>query len=193
MNRPSTVLGLLLCGSVLLLVTVHAGIKVKTDHDKAFDFKKPQTWAWNDTGAGQVLMARTADDRPDEVRERAEPVIKDAVATQLARRKLQPAVNGAPDLEVTYYLLITVGNSAQYVGQFAPAVAQWGLPPFSGATQALRTFDQGSLVLDISANDRMVWRGAAQAEIKLGLTVEKRHQLIRDAVRELLDRYPPRK
>jgi hypothetical protein len=79
------------------------------------------------------------------------------------------------------------------VGQFAPAVAQWGLPPFSGATQALRTFDQGSLVLDISANDRMVWRGAAQAEIKLGLTVEKRHQLIREAVRELLDRYPPRK
>lgn len=192
MRRPSTVLGLLLCGCVLLLATVHAGIKVKTDHDKAFDFKKPQTWAWNDTGAGQVIMARTADDRPDEVRERAEPVIKDAVAAELARRKLQPAANGGPDLEVTYYLLITVGNSAQYVGQFAPAVAQWGLPPFSGATQSLRTFDQGSLVLDISAEDRMVWRGAAQAEIKLGLTVEKRHQLIRDAVRELLDRYPPR-
>jgi hypothetical protein len=192
MHRPSTVLGLLLCGCVLLVATVHAGIKVKTDHDKAFDFKKPRTWAWNDKGAGQVLMARTADDRPDEVRERAEPVIKDAVAAELARRKLQPAAGGAPDLEVTYYLLITIGNSAQYVGQFAPAVAQWGLPPFSGATQSLRTFDQGSLVLDISANDRMVWRGAAQAEIKPDLTVEKRHRLIREAVRELLDRYPPR-
>ena len=191
MHRPSSVLGLLLCGCVLLLATVHAGIKVKTDHNKAFDFKKPQTWAWNDTGAGKVVMARTADDRPDEVRERAEPVIKDAVAAELARKKLQPATTGVPDLEVTYHLLITVGNSAQTMGQFAPA--EWGLLPFTGATQALRTFDQGSLVLDFTANDQMVWRGAAQAEIKPDLTVEKRHRLIREAVHELLSRYPPRK
>ena len=39
----------------------------------------------------------------------------------------------------------------------------------------------------------MVWRGAAQAEIKPDLTVEKRRQLIREAVRELFSRYPPRK
>ena len=193
MRRHLPVIALLVVGWLLLLDPVHAGIKVKTDHDKAFDFKKPQTWAWNDQGAGQVIMARTADDRPDEVKERAEPVIKDAVATELARRKLQPATTAAPDLEVTYYLLITIGNSAQFVGQFAPAVAQWGLPPFSGATQALRSFDQGSLVLDISSNNQMVWRGAAQAEIKPNLTQEKRHRLIREAVRELLDRYPPKK
>ena len=191
MHRPSSVLGLLLCGCVLLLATVHAGIKVKTDHNKAFDFKKPQTWAWNDTGAGKVVMARTADDRPDEVQQRAEPVIKDAVAAELARKKLQPATTGAPDLEITYHLLITVSNSAQTMGQFAPA--EWGVQPYTGATQALRTFDQGSLVLDITANDQMVWRGAAQAEIKPELTMEKRHQLIREAVRDLFSRYPPRK
>ena len=191
-NTPS-VTWPILTGCLLVFVTVHAGIKVKTDHDKAFDFTKPQTWGWNDQGVGQVIMARTADDRPDEVKERAEPVIKDAVATELARHKLQPATTGAPDLEVTYYLLITIGNSAQLMGQFAPAVAQWGLPPFSGATQAVRSFDQGSLVLDISANNQMVWRGAAQAEIKPDMNVEKRHRLIREAVRELLDRYPPKK
>jgi hypothetical protein len=192
MRRPPSLIGLLLASSVLFLITAHAAIKVKTDHDQAFDFKKPRTWAWDDTGAGRVIMARTADDHPEEVKERAEPVIMNAVTTELGRRKLQPVGTGAPDLEVTYYLLITVGSSAQYIGQFVPSVPEWGLPPFSGATQALRVIEQGSLVLDIMANDRMVWRGVAQAEIKAGLTVEKRHQLIRDAVREVLGHYPPR-
>jgi hypothetical protein len=193
MCRFSSLTGLILASWVLLFTTAHAGIKVKTDHDPAFDFTKPRTWAWNDKEAGRVIMARTADDRPEEVKERAEPVIKAAVATELARRKLQPAGTEAPDLTVTYSLLITVGVSAQVIGQFAPSVPEWGLVPFSGATQALRAIEQGSLLLDMSANNKTVWRGAAQAEIKPGMTAEKRHKLIQDAVRDLLGRYPPRK
>jgi hypothetical protein len=192
MRHPPSLIPLLLAGCVLFLSTAHAAIKVKTDHSQTFDFKKPRTWAWDDEGAGRVIMARTADDHPEEVKERAEPIIKEAVATELARRRLQPAGAAKPDLEVTYYLLITIGNSAQYIGQFVPSVPEWGLPPFSGATQALRVLDQGSLLLDITANDNVVWRGLAQAEIKPGMTVEKRHQLIRDAVKDVLGKYPPR-
>jgi len=193
MRKFFSLTGLLLGSWVLLFTTAHAGIKVKTDHDPAFDFKNARTWAWNDKEAGRVIMARTADDRPEEVKERAEPVIKAAVATELARRKLQPAGTDAPDLTVTYCLLITLGMSAQTMGQFVPTTGEWGLVPFSGATQALRGVEQGSLLLDMSANNKTVWRGAAQAEIKLGMTAEKRHKLIQDAVRDLLDRYPPRK
>ena len=194
MRRPPYVIALLVLGWALWLGPVHAGIKVKTDYDKAFDFTQPRTWGWNDKGAGQVIMARTADDKPDEVKERSEPVIKGAVEAELAKRKLVPAADGAaPDVEVTYYLLITVGNSAQYMGQFAPAVAQWGLPAFNGATQSLKYFEQGSLILDISAKDQMVWRAAAQAEIKPDMGQEKRRGLILEAVREMLAKYPPKK
>jgi len=183
----------LLVSWVLLSAIALAAIKVKTDHDPTFDFSKARTWAWNENEAGRVIMARTADDRPEEVKSRAEPVIKDAVATQLARRKLVPAGAEAPDLTVAYSLLITLGTSAQYVGQFAPSVPEWGLVPFSGATQALRGIEQGSLLLDMTAGGKVVWRGAAQAEIKPGMTADKRHRLIQDAVREVLTRYPPRK
>jgi len=188
----STGLNLVLAASVLLLATAHAAVKVKTEFDKTFDFTKPQTWAWDDKGAGRVIMARTAADDPEELKGRAEPVIKDIVTTELAKRKLQPAGTGTPDLEVTYYLLITLGMNSQYIGQFLPSVAEWGLPPFVGATQAVRVLEQGSLVLDIMANNKVVWRGVAQAEIKSGLTVEKRRQLIQDAVKALLGKYPPK-
>ena len=187
-----TVLSLGLAGSVLFLSTVHAGMKVKADYDKLFDFTKPQTWAWDDKGAGRVILARTATDDPEELKGRAEPVIKDAVSAELAKRKLLPAGTGAPDLEVAYYLLVSVGMNAQYMGQFLPAVTAWGLPPFNAATQAVNVVEQGSLVLDIMADNKVVWRGVAQAQIKPGMATEKRRQLIQDAVKELLAKYPPK-
>ena len=42
------------------------------------------------------------------------------------------------------------------------------------------------------ADNKVVWRGVAQAEIKPGMTTEKRRQLIQEAVRELLAKYPPK-
>jgi hypothetical protein len=180
--------------ALLATVALGAAVKVKTEHDKTIDFSKLQTWAWNDDGAGDVKMARTKDDDPEAVRKRAEPIIMDAVATELSSRGLRLAAAGSPpDLELTYYLLITLGSAAQTMGQFVPTVPEWGLPPFTGATQSFRLVEQGSIVLDLSANDVMVWRGVAQAEIKPGQDQQKRQELIRKAVRELLKRYPPKR
>ena len=71
-------------------------------------------------------------------------------------------------------------------------MAAWGLPPFSGATQSYKVIEQGSLVIDISANKEVVWRGIGQAELKPGQTPEKRAVLVREAVKEILKRYPPK-
>ena len=50
--------------------------------------------------------------------------------------------------------------------------------------------EQGSLALDFSAKGEIVWRGVAAAEIKPGLPQERKETLIREAVREILKRYP---
>jgi hypothetical protein len=50
----------------------------------------------------------------------------------------------------------------------------------------------GSLVIDLSANKTVVWRGLAQAKIKTDADDQRREALIREAVRDLLRRYPPR-
>jgi hypothetical protein len=52
--------------------------------------------------------------------------------------------------------------------------------------------NRGSLVLDLSAKGTVVWRGVAQAEIKMDADDKRREALVREAVRDLLRRYPPR-
>ena len=68
----------------------------------------------------------------------------------------------------------------------------WGLPLFPQATQSLKVLNQGALVIDLSANGTVVWRGVAQAEIKMDTDFKKREALLREGVRDLLKRYPPK-
>ena len=79
------------------------------------------------------------------------------------------------------------------MGQFLPSTTQWGLPPFAPSTTALTVAEQGSLVFDLSANGEVVWRGIAEAKIKMELDQQKRAALLREAVGEILKRFPPKK
>ena len=168
-----------------------AAVKVRVEFDKTFDFSRARTWSWNPNGAGQVMLARTRDDDPEAFKRRAEPIILDAVNMEMPRRGLTPAA-GMPDVTLMYYVLVTVGASSQTAGQFLPATAAWGLPPFAATTTSLSMIQQGSLVLDFSVNERIVWRGIGETEIKPGLDESKRVALIREGVRELLRRFPPK-
>jgi hypothetical protein len=169
-----------------------AAVKIRVDFDKAFDFRQAKTWAWNTEEAGYVRVARTANDDPDEIRSRAQPLILSAVRAVMPKRGLMPAA-GTPDLTLRYFLLLTLGASTQTLGQFLPSVAQWGVPPFAQVTTSFEAIEQGSLVLDLSANGRPVWRGIAEAQIKMELDQDKRAALIREAVEKILERYPPKK
>lgn len=181
------------CAAVVALAaqSVVAAVKVRVNFDKSFDFKNAKTWVWSEK-AGDVMVARTPTDDPESIKQLAEPVIRQAVAAEFPRRGLQPA-SGTADLKLTYYLLLTVGSSAQIAGQFLPAVTDWGVPPFLPSTNSLEVIEQGSLVFDLAANDRVVWRGVGEAKIKMGLEQEKRVALIHEAVREIMKKYPPRK
>ena len=169
-----------------------ARVDVRVEFDKTFDFKPMRTWGWNPQGPGQLKMARTQNDDPDAMHKHTEPIVVEAITTQLGERGLQAAASN-PDLVVTYYLLLTTSMSAQTVGQFLPATTGWGLPPFDAVTQSLKMMNQGSLVIDLSAKNTIVWRGVAQARIKPDEDFKRREALIREGVRDLLRRYPPRK
>ncbi len=166
-------------------------VDVRVGHNKAFDFKGIKTWGWNPKAPGDVIMARTQQDDAAEMKKYAEPVIKDAVTTEMAARGLQQAPS-QPDVTVTYYLLLNTNVSGQTMGQFLPATAAWGIPPFPQATQSLSVMNMGSLVLDLTAQDVVVWRGVAQAKIKIGAETKQREALLREAVRDLLKKYPPK-
>ena len=177
---------------LLFSTAVYAKIDVKVEHDKAFDFKSVRTWAWSEAERGTVVMARTQKDDAGAMREVAEPIIVAAMQRESARRKVTEAPAASADVRLKYHLLMSMGESAQTMGQFLPGATQWGLPPFPAATQSLTLMNQGSLVFDFSAKDTVIWRGVAYAQIKLDADNKKRQSLLEEAVRELMKRFPPK-
>ena len=175
-------------------VGVGAKVKVRTEHDKTFDFRGVRTYAWHPDGLGDVKVLEANADDPARLRAKLEPVIKAAVEAQLARRGLVPAAGGQPDLHVYYYVLIGAGTSSQYMGQFLTSTPEWGLPVMSGPTTSIKAYEQGSLVLDLSAPSlkSTVWRGVAQAEVDRQKSDAERSQRIQDAVKEMLGKFPPK-
>jgi hypothetical protein len=174
----------------LLADTVFARVNVKIDFDKTFNFKGVRTWRFDPAGNGEVKMARTQKDDPDAAKALAEPIIVDAVNAEMQKLKLQKADN--PDLIVRYFLLLSTNQTAQTMGQFLPGTVAWGLPPFEQTTQSLQIMNQGSLVIDLAANGNVVWRGVAQAKIKFDVDFKKREAILREAVHDLLRRFPPK-
>jgi len=172
--------------------SVLARVDVKIDFDKNFDFTAVRSWSFDPAGNGEVKMARTKDDDPDAVKAIADPIIVDAVGTEMARLKLQPAASN-PDLIVRYFLLLSTNQTAQTMGQFLPGTVAWGLPPFEQTTQSLKIMNQGSLVLDLAGRGSVVWRGVAQAKLKFGTEPKQRDAMLRGAIRDLLKKFPPKK
>ena len=189
---PSPLLSVALATALTLAVHVGLeGVDVTIEHDKTFDFPAARTWAWNSHGAGDVIIARTKDDDPAAVKRKAEPLIREAVAMALTGRGLRQ-VEAQPDLTLTYYLLLTNNMTTQSLGQFLPATTAWGYTLVAPATQSIKMMNQGALVLDLSAKDVVVWRGVAQARVAFEADDQKRAAILREGVRDLFKRYPPK-
>lgn len=178
----------------LAVAVVHAGVKVRTEFDKDFDFTKVRTFGWDPDGAGEVKLLMREGGDPEQIRARWEPTIKDAVEKELTKRGLVPATTGTPDLVMHYYFLSGPNSESQYRGQFIGAVPPWGLPDFAMTTTSFKVFEQGTLVLDFidGPKRQIVWRGIAEAEVDRQRTPVEREKRLREGVSELLKKYPPK-
>ena len=114
-----------------------------------------------------------------------------AVEDELSARGFTRASGAKPDFNVTYYVLVTLGSASQQMGQFLPAVTQWGLPPFTAQTTALRVYPVGTLVLDLATDPGgVVWRGVTEAEVDLERTETERAKRINDKVHDVVAKIP---
>ena len=193
--KPSNRLCLTLFTVVVFAVTaVSAGVKVKVDYDKTVDFAKTHTYAWHPDGAGEVKILDTMGDDPVKVNAGLEPVIREAVDREMAKRGFVLDTSGKPDLHLHYYVLIGPNADSQFRGQFIGGVPAWGLPDFAMTTTSLKVYEQGTVVLDIStAADRtVVWRAIASAELQRQRTPAERKQRIDEGIRETLKKFPPK-
>jgi hypothetical protein len=171
-----------------------AKIKITTQHHQTYPFDKVHTWDWSPDGSGEVKLATTADADPERLRERVEPVLVPTIEREMKARGLEK-VSASPDVLVNYYVLVTVGQSSQYMGQFLPSTPEWGVPIVMGGTTAVRAYPVGTVLIDMVAPSlkSVVWRGAAQAEVDLDKKPEERRVRLEQAVRDMLEKFPPKK
>jgi len=182
----------LLALGLVAAAVARAAVDVKVEFDQTFDFPSARTWAWHPEGAGKVITMTSKYDNAEEIQQRLEPTILASIEQELTNRGLTQVTTGEPDFYVSYYLLLRIGAASQQMGQFInPA---WGLPPIRGATQAGRTYEEGSLAIDLSnaKERRTVWRGVAAAEVNRQRSEDERLKLIRDAIAQTLANYPPK-
>lgn len=183
----------IVCVSLLAIVEA-AKIKTRAEPDPTFDFGAVRTWAW-DADAGDIMMARTPHDDPAVLKQRVDPLIRKYVEAEMTKKKLTVASSGAPDVQLHYYVLVTIGDNSQFMGQFLPAVPYWGLPPFGASTTSLNIVTKGSLVLDAllpgkTDQRRVVWRGIAESTVEDTDSDQVRQNRIQTAAAELVKRFP---
>ena len=79
------------------------------------------------------------------------------------------------------------------VGESDDPSTAWGYYLAAPATQSIKMMNQGALVLDLSVKDVVIWRGVAQARVAFEADDKKREAILREGVRDLFKKYPPKK
>jgi hypothetical protein len=171
-----------------------AGIKIKTQEDKTFNFAGLKTYAWKLEGASQIKILQNTDENPEQIRAVLEPVVVAAVDQELAKKGFTKATSGTPDLYVDYYALMGPNISSQYQGQFVGAIPEWGLPDFVMSTTSYKAYEQGSLIIDVisAKQQQIVWRAIGEAEMDRQRSQAKRAQIVSDAIVAMLKKFPPK-
>lgn len=108
-----------------------------------------------------------------------------ALTKEFAERNISQTSNG-PDFLVNFHLAVTERLTA------SSARPKYRYNPSYAPETYMRTFEEGSLILDIinPNNKRLLWRGVVQTEIEAKPEPEVRAQRIRTAVRTLMRRFP---
>jgi len=197
MNRSTRRVVLAVALVLPAALAIAAGVKVRVEHDKTFDFTAIKTFAWHLDGPGEVkmLMSGTAARDPGDVQVKVEPTILQAVEDSLKKHGVAKVEPGEGELRAHYYLLVGAGQSMQQMGQFLPGTTAWGVPPFSQSTTAHEVYMQGSLIVDLStpgAQGTVVYRGIAQTELEGKYTDAQRRQRITDAIAKMFEKFPPK-
>lgn len=175
---------------VVLLWTFSAcsTMEVTSDHDPKANFSAYHTYNWV-PGPQQS----TGDPRLDSTL--LDTRIREAVEQQLTAKGLTKDSGAKPDLLVAYHVAVRGKQGVTTVSDASWYQPGWGYRGGGGGGPTYaRDYEEGTLILDLldASNRQLVWRGSAQAEVKENISPEKRQERINEAVRRILEQFPPK-
>ena len=162
-----------------------SGIRVTTDYDPNADFSDVRSYAWLDESSG------VEGDRPD-VASLLDRRVRAAVEAEFQRKGIQRVDRSAAKVLVTYHLGVESKLDVDTIN------TGYGYGPYGryggiSSTTTVREYQEGTLLIDVvePSSKQLVWRGAGQARIREYSKPEEREQRINQAVKEILEKFPP--
>ena len=160
-----------------------------SDPEARSDFGRYKTYAWQPNPAQTDARVNPA----------VGSLVVGAADEALAAKGYRLAAAGTPDFLIAWQLTIEPKQQVSQIDVTPSARAPGGRfpggSPMPYQTAPLtREFEEGTLILDIidSPTQRHVWRGWAQGEIQKTVEPGVREKRIREAVRKILDEFPPK-
>ncbi len=176
-----------LAPSLVLATTLAAcsSFSVNAVWDTQHDFSRLNTYDW------AVKQPETGPDLPYELIDSA---VRSTVDDELSGKGFRRS-DERPSFRVVYYVGTdeVVGlTDAGYYGRGWGAY--WGYGWYGSNGINVSQYDEGVITIDVISSDPavgLVWRGIARAEIEPGASARRLETSIRDAVRKILEDFPP--
>lgn len=185
---------LLNIGALLMVLSLFVGCAnkpyVETDHEAGYDFAALKTFGVaetrQDTKESLLISPFTLSH------------IHLALEDELAKRYQKQGVDAKPDFIVSYHVVVEekidprsyndlYGFGMYGRGYYHPR------PYFYGVNSGVRTYNQGSLIIDIvdGKTNKPIWRGVSQKRLSKGMAPQNQREVLSMAVSEVMAQFPP--
>ena len=161
-----------------------SSVSVSSDYDRGANFSALKTWSWFSEGGAPGADASG-------VVSLTSSRIKSALASELSARGYPEIAQGASFL-VTFHTVLqqkVEAGTEPYGYGWRGGYAGHAVGP------DIVTYDEGTLLVDFidPKSKSMIWRGTATAVVDPHSSAESREGLIKEAVKKIVDQFPPKK
>jgi Domain of unknown function (DUF4136) len=162
-----------------------SGVRVTTDYDPSADFSGVRSYAWLDEQSG------VEGDRPD-VASLLDRRVRGAIETELQGKGIARVDRSAAKVLVTYHLGVEKKLDVNTINS-GYGYGRYGRYGGIHSTTTVTEYQEGTLLIDLvdPTSKQLVWRGAGQARIREYSTPEEREQRVGEAVKLILEKFPP--
>lgn len=179
--------------SLVILVACSQQPRVNTDYQAGYNFAGLKTFqvmeSKQDTKADVLVSPFTLGH------------IHQALETELSKRYQKATADQKPDFVITYHVIVEEKidprsyDELYGFGIYGRGYYRYPYPyasPFLYGPR-LRTFNQGSLIIDIAdaKENKPIWRGVSEKRLSRNMTPAQQREILSLAVLEVLSQFPP--
>jgi hypothetical protein len=165
---------------------------VETDHQAGYDFATLKTFS----------VAETKQETKDSLLVSPFTLshIHQVLGDELGKRYQKESVESKPDFIVNYYVVVeekidprSYNDFYGYGGYGWYGHGYYPYPMYHGIHSGIRTYNQGSLIIDIvdSKTNKPIWRGVSQKRLSKGMAPQNQREVLSMAVSEVMAQFPP--